>query len=489
MAPAAEALSPRQRDVLRLVARGLANKEVGAALGISAETVRTHLTQVMARLGVENRTEAAALYLAHEAGPARVARVLERPAIAVLPLIVPGLDPSLEAAAAGIARDLSDRFARWCHFPVIATASTIDARGLGATSAEIGTQLGARFLVDGMLRGARDTWRLSVRAIDAPSGHCLWADARDFPACALFEVQDEVCDAVVAAAYPRMLEAALAPSSRTSPLNDLSAWELAHRALDWQAERERSANVRAQEAFRAALARDAHLMLAHFGLGLAAYDELLNQWAPIGAALDRLARAAERCCELGPHMAEGWYLWARHAQSRGDLEAALAPAVTAVGHNRSFVHAHAFLGQANLLTGRLDEGLTRMQHACRLSPRTMVTGVAVAHFARGEHREGLAAAERAIERRPGYAFAYALAAACAYGLDDLETAARHAHAMRAVHPGFEPAGFATIFGAHVEAVSRLTSALEAVDRSTRRAAEPDATRKPSEPPRGRGRRQ
>jgi TolB-like protein/tetratricopeptide (TPR) repeat protein len=381
----------------------------------------------------------------------------------VLPLLAP--DPAAAEVAAGLGRDLADLFARWCYFPVIATASTIDARGLGATSAAIGAELGARFLIDGMLRRAGSTFRLSIQVIDAPTGQCVWTSARDFAAQALFEVQDEVCAEVVAAVYPRMVELALAPSPRPrpEPHEDLSAWELVHRALVWQGERERSANLRAQEALRAALDRDPRLTLAHFGLGLVAYDALLNQWAPIDAAQDRLARAAERCCELEPHLAEGYYLRGRHAQSRGDLDGAVASALEAVGRNPSFVLAHGFLGQVHLLTGRLDDGLARMEHVCRLSPRTMVTGLAVAHFARGDHREGLAAAEQAIARRPGYAFAYALAAACAFRLDDLEKAGRHARAMRAVHPSFGPASFARIFGAHVEAVSRLAGALEALD--------------------------
>lgn len=57
-APAPQ-LTPRQEDVLRLLARGLANKEIAAELGMSASTVRVHVTAVLKALGVENRTQAA----------------------------------------------------------------------------------------------------------------------------------------------------------------------------------------------------------------------------------------------------------------------------------------------------------------------------------------------------------------------------------------------------------------------------------------------
>ena len=55
----AGALTPREREVLSLVAAGLANKQIARRLGISDRTVKAHLTSVFARLGVEDRTQAA----------------------------------------------------------------------------------------------------------------------------------------------------------------------------------------------------------------------------------------------------------------------------------------------------------------------------------------------------------------------------------------------------------------------------------------------
>lgn len=52
-------LSPRELDVLRLVAQGLPNKLVGRKLGISERTVKVHLGNVFRRIGVQDRTSAA----------------------------------------------------------------------------------------------------------------------------------------------------------------------------------------------------------------------------------------------------------------------------------------------------------------------------------------------------------------------------------------------------------------------------------------------
>lgn len=52
-------LTGRERDVLRLVAGGLANKQIARRLGISEKTVKTHLTSAYQRIGVTDRTSAA----------------------------------------------------------------------------------------------------------------------------------------------------------------------------------------------------------------------------------------------------------------------------------------------------------------------------------------------------------------------------------------------------------------------------------------------
>ena len=52
-------LSPRETEVLVLVAKGLANKQIAQRLGISEKTVKAHLVSVFQRIGVSDRTQAA----------------------------------------------------------------------------------------------------------------------------------------------------------------------------------------------------------------------------------------------------------------------------------------------------------------------------------------------------------------------------------------------------------------------------------------------
>jgi DNA-binding NarL/FixJ family response regulator len=59
-------LTRRERDVLRLLADGLTNREIGDALSLSHRTVSTHINNILAKLDVRSRTAAAAFAIRHD---------------------------------------------------------------------------------------------------------------------------------------------------------------------------------------------------------------------------------------------------------------------------------------------------------------------------------------------------------------------------------------------------------------------------------------
>ena len=58
-----QGLSPRELEILELLSEGITNKQIALRLGISAETVRTHLGRIYEKLHVQGRTEAVTKYL------------------------------------------------------------------------------------------------------------------------------------------------------------------------------------------------------------------------------------------------------------------------------------------------------------------------------------------------------------------------------------------------------------------------------------------
>lgn len=64
-----EQLSPREREVLELLTKGSTNKEIAAALGISDNTVKNHLRNILDKLHLKNRVQAAAFALQKALSP------------------------------------------------------------------------------------------------------------------------------------------------------------------------------------------------------------------------------------------------------------------------------------------------------------------------------------------------------------------------------------------------------------------------------------
>jgi DNA-binding NarL/FixJ family response regulator len=59
-------LTPREQEILQLIAQGSSNREIAQSLYISEKTVKNHITNLLARLGLRDRTQAAIYF--HERG-------------------------------------------------------------------------------------------------------------------------------------------------------------------------------------------------------------------------------------------------------------------------------------------------------------------------------------------------------------------------------------------------------------------------------------
>jgi TolB-like protein len=454
-----ERLSTRQAEILELIAKGLHNDEIAGVLGIAATTVRTHVTAVLARLELTNRTEAAAAYVAWAARPARIADMLVRPAIAVLPIATRDSEPATRTVAWALGYDLAALFARWCWFPVIAHAATLETRAPGDSLQHLGERLGASFLVDGTLRTDARAARLQLRIDDVRTGCTLWTERYEFAREQLFAVQDAVCEAIVAAVYPVLVAHTHARLQRRAPTTDLTSWDLAHEGMRLYSAREPHLNEAAETHFRTALGRDPDLVFAHYGLGLTSYLDVLNQHGAPDAARARLHECGQRCVALAPHAAEGYYLLGRLAHSSADLRVAVSMLETAIARNPSFAAAHAFLAQVLQLAGDTDQALVRIQHATRLDPRSFVAGLATLLFLREDYPAAHAAAQRAVAAAPRYAFARVIAVACAWWAGDRPDASRHFAALCDLSPNFTISRFSLSFGAERQAVQRISAAL------------------------------
>jgi TolB-like protein/cytochrome c-type biogenesis protein CcmH/NrfG len=400
-------LTERQREVLDLLAKGLSNREIAGALGISPSTVKTHVENLLRALDATNRTEAAALV--HELTAQTAAAhdaFTDRPAVAVLRFAVEADDPHARTFAAGLADDLITLLCKWRWFPVIARSTSM-FHASDQPAARLRELTGADYLIGGSVtrRGAR--LRVTTQLDDARREQCLWSERFELSAEDVFEIQDEVAAAVVGRAYPELFRAE-GRAARRVPPGELTAWHLAHDGLLHLDSRVRDDTERALALFDQALARDPRFVLPLYGKGFGIFHLVANQWTDrVSEHCAELHRCAERALALDESDAAGWVLTGRAAMTVGDFASAIPALERATAQNPSHASGHALLGQARIVGGD-QTGFASLELAARLSPRAYASGLAFAHFAAGSYAEAASACRTALVTRPDYIFGHAL---------------------------------------------------------------------------------
>jgi TolB-like protein len=136
--------------------------------------------------------------------------------IAVLPFQNMSGDPEQEYFADGISEDIITELSRFHALFVIARNSSFAFRGKSIKVQDIARELGVAHVVEGSVRKAGNRVRITAQLIDGSSGGHVWAERYDRDLTDIFEVQDEVAGAIVAA-----LKVHLTPEERllrcTSP--------------------------------------------------------------------------------------------------------------------------------------------------------------------------------------------------------------------------------------------------------------------------------
>lgn len=368
-------LTPRQLEVLELVAKGLTNQEIGDVLGISMGTARNHVAAVLEALDVTNRTEAATalvelgLVEASEPGAAdyTVNGFGDRPAIAVLPFDNLSRDPDEDYFADGLVEDLTTRLACYRWFPVIARNSAFAWKGRSVDVKEISKELGARYVVEGSTRRASDRVRVTVQLIDGPTGRHIWADRYDRELTDLFTVQDEIVDTIIGALAPALSGFDRLRATRI-PSQNLDAWDCVQRGF-FHLYTTVSADVAvAIEWFERAITLDATSSPAFVGLAQALGLRVLwSQGESVQADLVAVFDAATRAVALDPDDAAAHAGLGLLLAMSGQGDDALASLARAVELNPSLANAYFGFGHAHLL-GDPDESIRMFERAIRLSP-------------------------------------------------------------------------------------------------------------------------
>ena len=146
------------------------------------------------------------------------------PSILVLPFENMSGDPEQEFFTDGITEDLLTALARFHGLIVISRTTSFALKGSSLSVPELAGKAGAKYVVEGSVRKAGNRLRITVQLIDAATDKHIWAEKYDRNIEDIFDIQDEVTQAI-ASVVPGRLEAAAQKSASRKPPENMAAFE------------------------------------------------------------------------------------------------------------------------------------------------------------------------------------------------------------------------------------------------------------------------
>lgn len=223
-----------------------------------------------------------------------------RPSIAVLPLRPVGLAPARAVLADAVSHDVIQALSRMRWLAVIARGSSFRFRGVTPEVAEVGTALGVRYLLSGLIEATGTRLSATVELTECVSGSILWADRLTVATDAFEELRSLIVARVVGAleVYIPLNEAQAAKLGSTEHLD---AWANYHLGLQHMYRFTAADNASATGYFEQAIALDPNFARAYGGLSFTRFQEAFLRYAhDPRAAAQKARRHAERGLEIDP---------------------------------------------------------------------------------------------------------------------------------------------------------------------------------------------
>ncbi len=291
----------------------------------------------------------------------------DKASIAVLPLESMSDNRDHEYLADGMTEDIITLLARVPSFFVIARNSTFSYKGQRPDIRQVGRELGVRYVVEGSLRPIGDRIRVTIQLIEAETGSHLWAERFDRAADDLFEVQDEITNAIVARLEPELTRAEFELKRRRPPAN-LDAWDYYQQASSILALKgwNESTFSEGAELCRKAIALDPDFAPARARLSLLlAIGPLIGYVTETGEAL----READLALALDGDNSEVLGFAGCALSDLGNKTRGIELLEKSIEQDPSNAQGWVALGAALLSNRQPELAIEKLKHGLRISPR------------------------------------------------------------------------------------------------------------------------
>lgn len=364
----------------------------------------------------------------------------DKPSVAVLPFSNLSGDPEQEYFADGMVDDIITGLARINWLFVIARNSTFTYKGRAVDVKQVGRELGVRYVLEGSVRKAGGSVRVTGQMIDASTGAHVWAERYDRSSDNIFAIQDEIALSAVGAIAPSVRKAEIERVRRKRP-DSLDAYDLVLRAQPDVDSGMPEQVTRALTLLERAIALEPAYALAHGNaamchhcLFLRAGLQEVNRAASIRHARSAIVHGQDDALAL---------TWAGfsigmdahdRAAAFAALEAALAISPSSA---LTYILGSVILGWG----GEAERAIEWSKQGMRLSPFdswawAAFDAQAMSHLLRGRYDEACRAAYKSVQANPAHSITYVQLAAALAKLGRLDEARAAAARVLELQPAF-----------------------------------------------------
>jgi adenylate cyclase len=330
----------------------------------------------------------------------------DKPSIAVLPFENLSGDPEQEYFSDGITEDIITDLSKISGLFVIARNSVFIYKGRPIKVAEVGQELGVRYVLEGSVRKANGRVRITAQLVDATTEGHLWAERYDRDLQDIFELQDEVSQKIVVA-----LAVELTADEQVRLLHrytdNIEAYDYYLRALEnfpiSRLTKEKS--ILARQMLKKAIDLDPKFAASYALLGWTRSQDWVMGWSKDPRILERALYLAQKSIALDETLPYGHavlaevYLWKKQhdkAIAQQEMTIALSP------NDADWI---AGLGGILTWAGRPEETIGLVKKAMRLNPMyptEYLWNLGHAYYLTGRYEEAIETLGRARYREPDW---------------------------------------------------------------------------------------
>ena len=346
----------------------------------------------------------------------------DKPSIAVLPFDNLSDDPKQEYFCDGITEDLITDLSKISGMLVIARNSTFAYKRKPVAIKQVAQELGVRYVLEGSVRKAEDKVRITVRLIDATSGHHVWADRYDGDLKDVFGLQDKVTRSIVTVLAIQLTAGDEERVARKWTQN-AQAYDVFLRGWEHYLRQTPDDFREAIFYFEKAVDLDPQYTRAYAALAASYWEAWKRFWheslnlsrashEPRFRAEQFLSKAMQNPTPLAHQVACDMLLNSQQHES------AIAEAQRAIALDPNDADSYVALAGAMSLAGQAEEALNWVERAMRLNPHYppfYLYQIGLAQFGMRQFEKAAEALEKAVALNPDDRWSYRLLLAT-YGL-------------------------------------------------------------------------